>query len=95
MSKIKFGDPESIAYAKAKGLAGLEVFYSHECDCEYCREELYECPYCNSHAEPDWEDFKSDTCKCSTCGKQAWRDCVKKNRNDAIIRLFENKTSEV
>lgn len=95
MKTLKFGDPESIAYAKAKGLEGLNLrtWESHSCNCEFCEEEKEECPYCGSHEEP--EEEVNNLVKCSECGEKAWPDYWAERDNKEVISKFEKNEENI
>lgn len=89
MKPIIFGDQESIEYARAKGIEKLKSFKQHECDCEFCENDEYECPHCQSNEEPDWDENDRRLCRCSDCGAQCFRTDYDKFKNYSIIEKFE------
>lgn len=88
--KLKFGDPDSIKYRDIKSRYNWKVFEIHECDCEFCTEPRYKCPYCGSYDEPEWINPQRYY-KCKNCDKIGYIFPHDKSQDINFIKQFENE----
>jgi len=59
----------------------------HECDCEYCEEEMIKCPYCDCE---DFKYFNDGTVQCENCETMLYQNNYEKDRDLEIVKKFES-----